>query len=65
MIGGEEQGKAILELFPDGAKIIELLGTPGASPAIDRSTGLHNVIDPPGTSRSSASRPASSTATRA
>lgn len=48
VIGGEEQGKAILNLFPDGAKIIELLGTPGASPAIDRSAGLHNIIDPAG-----------------
>ena len=25
--------------------IFELLGTPGASPAIDRSKGLHNIID--------------------
>ena len=48
VIGGEEQGKAILAMFPDGAKIIELLGSPGASPAIDRSQGLHNVIDPAG-----------------
>lgn len=48
VLGGEEQGKAILSLFPDGAKIIELLGTPGASPAIDRSAGLHNIIDPAG-----------------
>ena len=48
VIGGEEQGKAIVGMFPDGAKIIELLGTPGASPAIDRSKGLHNVIDPAG-----------------
>lgn len=49
VLGGEAQGNAILALFPDGAKIIELLGTPGASPAIDRSAGLHNVIDPAGT----------------
>ena len=48
VIGGEEQGKAIVAMFPDGAKIIELLGTPGASPAIDRSKGLHNIIDPAG-----------------
>jgi ABC-type sugar transport system substrate-binding protein len=46
VLGGEQQGNAILSLFPDGAKIIELLGTPGASPAIDRSAGLHNIIDP-------------------
>ncbi|MBU6348632.1 MAG: substrate-binding domain-containing protein [Chloroflexi bacterium] len=48
VLGGEAQGAAILSLFPEGAKIIELLGTPGASPAIDRSAGLHNVIDPAG-----------------
>jgi ABC-type sugar transport system substrate-binding protein len=48
VLGGEQQGDAVLSLFPDGAKIIELLGTPGASPAIDRSAGLHNVIDPAG-----------------
>jgi len=48
VLGGEEQGKALVKLFPDGAKIFELLGTPGASPAIDRSKGLHNIIDPVG-----------------
>ena len=48
VIGGEAQGQAILDLFPDGSQIIELLGTPGASPAIDRSAGLHNIIDPDG-----------------
>ncbi len=42
--GGEEQGKALLELFPDGATIFELLGTPGSSPAIDRDKGLKNII---------------------
>ena len=45
VLGGEQQGKALLELFPDGATIFELTGTPGSSPAIDRSTGLHNIID--------------------
>jgi ribose transport system substrate-binding protein len=45
VLGGEQQGKALLELFPDGAVIFELTGTPGSSPAIDRSTGLHNIID--------------------
>ncbi|GIV68261.1 sugar ABC transporter substrate-binding protein [Caldilinea sp.] len=48
VLGGEEQGKALVSLFPEGAKIFELLGTPGASPAIDRSKGLHNIIDPVG-----------------
>ncbi|MBS1253355.1 MAG: Ribose import binding protein RbsB [Anaerolineales bacterium] len=45
VLGGEQQGKALLELFPDGATIFELTGTPGSSPAIDRSKGLHNIID--------------------
>lgn len=45
VLGGEEQGKALLELFPDGATIFELTGEPGSSPAIDRSKGLHNIID--------------------
>jgi ABC-type sugar transport system substrate-binding protein len=44
--GGEQQGQAIVDMFPDGAVIFELQGTPGASPAIDRSAGLHNIIDP-------------------
>jgi ABC-type sugar transport system substrate-binding protein len=44
--GGEQQGQAVVDMFPDGAIIIELQGTPGASPAIDRSQGLHNIIDP-------------------
>ena len=43
--GGEAQGELILKLFPDGAKIINLQGQPGASPAIDRNKGLHNVLD--------------------
>jgi ABC-type sugar transport system substrate-binding protein len=45
VLGGEQQGQALLELFPDGAVIFELEGEPGSSPAIDRSQGLHNVID--------------------
>jgi ABC-type sugar transport system substrate-binding protein len=45
VLGGEQQGKALLELFPKGATIFELTGTPGATPAIDRSKGLHNIID--------------------
>jgi ABC-type sugar transport system substrate-binding protein len=48
VLGGEQQGNSIISLFPDGGQIIELLGTPGASPAIDRSAGLHNIIDPAG-----------------
>jgi ribose transport system substrate-binding protein len=45
VLGGEQQGQALLALFPQGATIFELTGTPGATPAIDRSKGLHNVID--------------------
>jgi inositol transport system substrate-binding protein len=43
--GGEAQGNLILSMFPDGATIINLQGQPGASPAIDRNKGLHNVLD--------------------
>ncbi len=44
--GGEAQGQLIVKLFPNGATIMNLQGEPGASPAIDRNKGLHNVIDP-------------------
>jgi ABC-type sugar transport system substrate-binding protein len=43
--GGEAQGNWLLETYPNGAKIINLQGQPGASPAIDRNKGLHNVLD--------------------
>jgi ribose transport system substrate-binding protein/inositol transport system substrate-binding protein len=46
--GGEAQGNLVVKLFPDGATIMNLQGTPGASPAIDRSKGLHNVLDKAG-----------------
>jgi ABC-type sugar transport system substrate-binding protein len=46
VLGGEAQGQLILEMFPDGARLFNLQGTPGASPAIDRNQGLHNVLDP-------------------
>jgi ABC-type sugar transport system substrate-binding protein len=44
--GGEAQANLIIEKFPDGARIVNLQGQPGASPAIDRNQGLHNVLDP-------------------
>jgi inositol transport system substrate-binding protein len=44
--GGEAQGNLIVSMFPDGATIINLQGQSGASPAIDRNKGLHNVLDP-------------------
>jgi len=43
--GGEAQAALIQKLFPDGARIVNLQGQPGASPAIDRNKGLHNVFD--------------------
>ncbi|SDB12499.1 substrate-binding domain-containing protein [Bauldia litoralis] len=43
--GGEAQANLIVELFPDGANIVNLQGQPGASPAIDRNKGVHNVLD--------------------
>lgn len=45
VMGGREQGWYIMKLFPKGAKILNLLGTPGSSPAIDRAKGLHEVLD--------------------
>ena len=46
--GGEAQGQLIRQLFPDGATIINLQGQSGASPAIDRNKGLHNMLDAAG-----------------
>ena len=43
--GGEAQGRWVMETFPNGATIVNLQGQPGASPAIDRNKGLHNVLD--------------------
>jgi inositol transport system substrate-binding protein len=43
--GGEAQGQLIEKLFPNGATIMNLQGQSGASPAIDRNKGLHNVLD--------------------
>jgi ABC-type sugar transport system substrate-binding protein len=43
--GGEAQGNWILQSYPNGATIINLQGQPGASPAIDRNKGLHNILD--------------------
>jgi len=43
--GGEAQGQWVMDSFPSGAAIINLQGQPGASPAIDRNKGVHNVLD--------------------
>lgn len=45
VLGGEAQGRLIMKLFPNGARIVNLQGQPGASPAIDRNKGVHNVLD--------------------
>src|SRR5215207_5015433 len=42
--GGRKQGEYLMEILPDGGQIIELQGTVGASPAIDRSAGFNSVI---------------------
>lgn len=44
--GGEAEAQAVIDAFPDGAKIFHLQGQPGAGPAIDRNKGVHNVLDP-------------------
>jgi inositol transport system substrate-binding protein len=43
--GGEAQGELVMKLFPNGAKVMNLQGQSGSSPAIDRNKGLHNVLD--------------------
>jgi ABC-type sugar transport system substrate-binding protein len=44
--GGEAEAQAVVDAFPNGAKIFHLQGQPGAGPAIDRNKGVHNVLDP-------------------
>ncbi len=44
--GGRVAARYIAERLEGKGKVIELEGTPGASPAIDRKTGFHEVIDP-------------------
>src|SRR3954447_7690917 len=43
--GGEAQGELVMKLFPNGANVMNQQGQSGASPAIDRNKGLHNVLD--------------------
>ena len=45
VLGGEAQAKWLMESYPNGATIVNLQGQPGASPAIDRNKGVHNVLD--------------------
>jgi ABC-type sugar transport system substrate-binding protein len=44
--GGEVQGHAIMDAFPQGAKIFNLQGQLGSGNAVARSKGLHSVLDP-------------------
>jgi inositol transport system substrate-binding protein len=45
VLGGEAQAQWLMDSYPNGATIVNLQGQPGASPAIDRNKGLHNVLD--------------------
>ena len=42
--GGESAGNFIAERLGGEGRVIELMGTPGASPAIDRSEGFNNAV---------------------
>jgi ribose transport system substrate-binding protein len=46
--GGRAAARYIAARLAGKGKVIELEGTPGASPAIDRKTGFHEVIDSSG-----------------
>lgn len=46
VVGGQAQANLIIEMFPDGARIVNLQGQPGSSPAIDRNKGVHDILDP-------------------
>ncbi len=43
--GGRVQGRYLVQILPDGGDIFELEGAPGATPAIDRHKGLHEILD--------------------
>lgn len=42
--GGRLMAQHVTELFPKGARIILLTGSPGSSSAIDRTTGIHEAL---------------------
>lgn len=42
--GGEAQAALIMALFPNGARVVNLQGTPGSTAAIDRNRGLQNAL---------------------
>ncbi len=43
--GGQLQAQIIMQLFPNGARLFNIQGTPGASTAVQRNQGLHAVLD--------------------
>lgn len=43
--GGRLQGRYLVKILTDGGDIFELEGQPGATPAIDRHKGLHEILD--------------------
>ncbi|MBQ7834522.1 MAG: substrate-binding domain-containing protein, partial [Ruminiclostridium sp.] len=45
VLGAELATQYIVDMVGEGAKVAELQGTSGASAAIDRGTGFHNVAD--------------------
>jgi inositol transport system substrate-binding protein len=48
--GGRLMAQHAMSLFPAGARIVLLTGSPGSSSAIDRTRGLHAVLDRAGLS---------------
>jgi inositol transport system substrate-binding protein len=42
--GGRTMAQFVVDRFPQGARIVLLTGSPGSSSAIDRSTGIHQVL---------------------
>ncbi len=45
VLGAELATQYIVDMIGEGAKVAELQGTSGASAAIDRGTGFHNIAD--------------------
>lgn len=46
--GGRMMARFAIEQLPKGARIVLLTGSPGSSSAIDRTTGIHEVLDSAG-----------------
>jgi ribose transport system substrate-binding protein len=42
---GVVSGEAVVKAFPDGAKVVELAGSLGASPTIDRGNGFRKALE--------------------